>query len=152
MNIGTGCLNTPISTSLDTPRRTEREARIDQRLLSALIRAPARVRSCEIQALCPSRTTKQPSLTMQGLYVLLGSCLNILPPVKLPVYQAARALHHMGDTIAHSSSSVIIFFIPTLFLHIPYPQPSWAHTPIRPPYTILEIVQSYFRNPFPKIL
>jgi hypothetical protein len=61
------------------------------------------------------------------------------------VYQAAKALHHMGDMIAHSSSSVIIFFIPTLFLHIPYPQPSWAHPPLSASSTpSLEIVPSIF--------
>lgn len=41
--------------------------RIDQRLLSALIRAPARVRSCEIQALCSSGTTKQPRYHARSL-------------------------------------------------------------------------------------
>ena len=52
--------------------------RIDQRLLSALIRAPARVRSCEVQALCSSGTTKQPSLPCKVSPFFSDLCLNIL--------------------------------------------------------------------------
>jgi hypothetical protein len=73
-------------------------------------RAHTRVRSCDIQAQCPS---KQPSsLPCKSPTLFPGSttCLNILLLVRLPVYRAARALHSTWDMNSHSSSSVITFY------------------------------------------
>jgi hypothetical protein len=69
-------------------------------------RAHTRVRSCKIQAQCPSN---QPSsLPCKSPVLFSGSttCLNILLIVRLPVYRAARALHRTWDMNTHSPLSV----------------------------------------------
>ena len=56
------------------------EEKVQRRLLrrQSCIRAPARVRSCEVQALCSSGTTKQPSLPCKVSPFFSDLCLNIL--------------------------------------------------------------------------
>ena len=70
-----------------------------------------------------------------SLYPLAWTLYCLLNPTFTKLH---RILLHTGDMNNTSPLSAIILFIPTLFLHIPYPQPSRALTARSTSYSILQ--------------
>ncbi len=122
MNIERDRKCSPFSLLSDTPQRSPGLIRH----YCVHRRAHTRVRSCKIQAQCPS---KQPSsLPCKSPTLFPGSttCLSILLLVRLPVYRAARALYRTWDMNAPSSPDVIIFLYSILIPQHPVPLASMS--------------------------
>ena len=128
--------------------------RIDQRLLYTLRRAPSRVRSCEIQALCSSGTTKQPryharSLRSSRIFLFTWTYYCLSDPLSTRLHGHCITWEIRLHTVHHPLSS-------SLFQPYSFTSRTPAFMGSQPtsasPTPSLEIVQSYFRNPFPKIL